>query len=214
MIISSAHIFAKQITGRVPRPTGNVYFEGGQFNETLAYSNTDFATKTIYRDDFLFFNNYGGAVAYDLIKNNIGDGKIYEFLGTNAAEFLLGGSSIKADLTNPNLDPTTRFNSDFGVVFLPVRLPANTYTKLCARFKMTDKIDDIWSAHLYTNVASTSLNKFINGVYVYGSTSSVVSGVAFDLQTDSGTWSDSSPYIGIATGSYEHVEIEKIWFEA
>lgn len=213
MIISSAHIFAKQITGRVPRPTGNVYFEGGQFNEELAYSNTDFATKTIYRDDFIFFNNYGGAVAYDLIKNNIGDGKIYEFLGNNAAEFLLSGSNIVADLTDPNLDTNTRFNTDFGVVFLPLRLPAGTYTKLCATFKMTDKIDNIWSAHLYTNVASTSLNKFINGVYVYGSASAVVPGEEFTLETTDGSWSDASPYIGIATGSFEHVEIKKIWFE-
>lgn len=213
MTISSAYIFGKQITGNVPKPTGNVYFENGQFNETLAYPNTDFATKTVYRDDFIAFNNYGGAAAYNLIKNNIGDGKIYEFLGTNAGEFLLSGMDIACDIANPNTDPLTRFSTDFGVVFLPIRLPANTYSKLCATFKMTDKIDDTWSAHLYTNVASSSLNKFINGVYIYGSTSSVVSGVAFDLKTDSGSWSDASPYIGIATGSFEHVAIQKIWFE-
>lgn len=213
MNISSAYIFAKQITGNVPKPTGNVYFENGQFNEQLAYSNTDFATKTVYRDNFILFNNYGGEAAYNMIKNNIGDGKIYEFLGTNAAEFLLSRNNIVADLTDPNLDTDTRFSTDFGAVFLPLRLPANTYTKLCTTFKMTDKIDNIWSAHLYTNVASTSLNRFINGVYTYGSASAVVPGTEFTLETTDGSWSDASPYIGIATGSFEHVEIKKIWFE-
>lgn len=211
MIISSAYVFAKQITGHVPKPTGNVYFEGGQFNEQLAYSNTSFSSKTVYRDDFILFNNYGGETAYNLIKDNIGDGKIYEFLGTNAAEFLLSGSNIVADLTNPNLDSNTRFSTDFGVVFLPVRLPANTYTKLCATFKMSDKIDNVWSGHLYTNRVFNA--RFINAAYVYGSASAVVDGEPFSLTTESGSWNDGSPYIGIATGSFEHVEIQKIWFE-
>lgn len=212
MTFSSAYLFAKQITRNTPRPTGNVYFENGQFNEQLAYSNTDFATKTVYRDDFAYFNNYGGIKAYDLIKDNIGDGKIYEFLGTNAGEILLSGSDIVCDIANPNTDPATRFNTDFGVVFLPIRLPANTYSKVCATFEMTDKIDDNWSAHLYTNVVSI-YNRFAAGVYIYGSTSSVTPGVEFTLKTDSGNWYDNSPYIGIATGSYQHVEVSKIWFE-
>lgn len=191
----------------------NVYYDNGQLNKELAYDNTDFATKTVYRGDFIAFNNYGDTAVYDLIKDKIGDGKIYEFLGTNAAEFLPSDNSINADLTDPNLDTNTRFSTDFGVLFLPLRLPAGTYTKLYATFKMTDKIDNRWSAHLYTNVASTSLNKFINGVYIYGSASAVVPDDEFTLEATQGSQSDASPYIGIATGSFKHVEIKKIWFE-
>ena len=214
-IITENNIRKPKIIEKIVHPLPpNVYYDSGRFNEELAYENTDFETKTVYRGDFRSFNNYGGIAAYNLIKDNIGDGKIYEFLGTNAGEFLLNGTNIVCDLANPNMDLSTRGSTDYGVVFLPLRLPSgNTQTKLCATFKMTDKIQDDTSLgeHLYTNYVLN--NKFINGVYIYKNSSQITTDVEFTLKTNQGDQQNSSPYIGIVAGAFKHVEVKKIQFE-
>ena len=105
----------------------NVYFENGRFNNNLAYNNTDFENKSISVGDFNKFNNGGAATTYNIVKDEIGNGKIFEFLGSNAGEYVLNEGKITCDITNPS----GKFSDDYGLLWLPVHLPANTYSKMC-----------------------------------------------------------------------------------
>lgn len=211
MIISSAHLFGKQIKAELPPLAPNVYFEAGRFNPDLAYSNTGFDNQVITRgNDFNNYNNGGGMVVYNIIKDQIGNGKIFQFLGPNAGVFQLNGNSIVCDITNPNLDELARFSTDFGLLYLPVRLPANTYSKLCARIKLHDKIGTSFNVHMYMAAYSEGYGMYGTvWKYEFGDTMDV----AFDIETNSTDWKDESPFIGIAVGNCKTTTIEKLWFE-
>lgn len=210
MQIEKAYLFARQISGGATPPTGNVYFENGLFNPALAYENTSFTYESITRGDFNDYNNGGRMVVYNIIKNDIGNGKIFQFLGTNAGQFQIVGKNIVSDIANPNLDDMTRFSTDFGLLYLPVRLPANTYSKLCARIKLHDKIDSSFNVHLYMAAYSEGYGMY-GTVWKYDFSETM--DVSFDIETNSNDWRDDSPYIGIAVGACKTTEIEKIWFE-
>lgn len=210
MQIEKAYLFARQISGVATPPTGNVYFENGLFNPALAYENTSFSYESITRGDFNDYNNGGRMVVYNIIKNDIGNGKIFQFLGTNAGQFQIVGKNIVSDIANPNLDDMTRFSTDFGLLYLPVRLPANTYSKLCARIKLHDKIDSSFNVHLYMAAYSEGYGMY-GTVWKYDFSETM--DVSFDIETNSNDWRDDSPYIGIAVGACKTTEIEKIWFE-
>jgi hypothetical protein len=210
MQIEKAYLFARQISGGATPPTGNVYFENGLFNPALAYENTSFSYESITRGDFNDYNNGGRMVVYNIIKNDIGNGKIFQFLGTNAGQFQIVGKNIVSDIANPNLDDMTRFSTDFGLLYLPVRLPANTYSKLCARIKLHDKIDSSFNVHLYMAAYSEGYGMY-GTVWKYDFSETM--DVSFDIETNSNDWRDDSPYIGIAVGACKTTEIEKIWFE-
>ena len=210
MQIEKAYLFARQISGGATPPTGNVYFENGLFNPALSYENTSFSYESITRGDFNDYNNGGRMVVYNIIKNDIGNGKIFQFLGTNAGQFQIVGKNIVSDIANPNLDDMTRFSTDFGLLYLPVRLPANTYSKLCARIKLHDKIDSSFNVHLYMAAYSEGYGMY-GTVWKYDFSETM--DVSFDIETNSNDWRDDSPYIGIAVGACKTTEIEKIWFE-
>ena len=210
MQIEKAYLFARQISGRVTPPTGNVYFENGLFNPALAYENTSFSYESITRGDFNDYNNGGRMVVYNIVKNDIGNGKIFQFLGTNAGQFQIVGKNIVSDIANPNLDSETRFSTDFGLLYLPVRLPASTYSKLCARIKLHDKIDSSFNVHLYMAAYSEGYGMY-GTVWKYDFSETM--DVSFDIETNSNDWRDDSPYIGIAVGACKTTEIEKIWLE-
>ena len=210
MQIEKAYLFARQISGGATPPTGNVYFENGLFNPALSYENTSFSYESITRGDFNDYNNGGRMVVYNIIKNDIGNGKIFQFLGTNAGQFQIVGKNIVCDIANPNLDDMTRFSTDFGLLYLPVRLPANTYSKLCARIKLHDKIDSSFNVHLYMAAYSEGYGMY-GTVWKYDFSETM--DVSFDIETNSNDWRDDSPYIGIAVGACKTTEIEKIWFE-
>ena len=211
MIISSAHLYGKQIKAEMPPLAQNVYFEAGRFNPNLAYDNTGFNNESITRgSDFNDYNNGGGMVVYNIIKDQIGNGKIFQFLGPNAGEFQLSGDSIVCDIANPNADLMTRFNTDFGLLYLPVRLPANTYSKLCGRFKLADMVGDAFNIHLYMAAYSEGYGMY-GTVWKYDFSDTM--DVSFDIETNSMDWKDESPFIGIAVGNCKTTTIEKLWFE-
>lgn len=211
MQIEKAYLFARQISGGATPPTGNVYFENGLFNPALAYDNTSFSYESITRGDFNDYNNGGRMVVYNIVKNDIGNGKIFQFLGTNAGQFQIVGNNIVCDIATPNLDGETRFSTDFGLLYLPVRLPANTYSKLCGRFKLHNKIGNAFNIHMYVAKASETYGMY-SQIWVYDFSDTV--DVAFDLVTNTTSLSwDDAPYIGIAVGNCKTTEIEKIWFE-
>lgn len=211
MIISSAHLFGKQIKAEMPPLAQNVYFEAGRFNPVLAYDNTSFSYESITRGDFNDFNNGGRFVVYNIIKDDLASGKIFQFLGQNAGEFQLNGNSIVSDIANPNLDGETRLGTDFGLLYLPVRLPANTYSKLCGRFKLHDKIGSAFNIHMYVAKYSETYGMYTQ-IWAYDFSDTV--DVAFDLETNTTSLSwDDAPYIGIAVGNCKTTTIEKIWFE-
>lgn len=212
MIISSAHLFGKQIKAEMPPLAPNVYFEAGRFNQNLAYDNTGFNNESITRgSDFNNYNNGGGMVVYNIIKDDLASGKIFQFLGPNAGEFQLSGNNIVCDIANPNTDIATRLSTDFGLLYLPVRLPANTYEKLCGRFKLHDIVGDAFNIHMYVAKYSEMYGMYTQ-IWAYDFSDTV--DVAFDLETNTTSlnW-DDAPYIGIAVGNCKTTTIEKIWFE-
>lgn len=212
MIISSAHLFGKQIKAELPPLAPNVYFEAGRFNPDLAYSNTGFDNQVITRgEDSADYNNGGRWVVYNIIKDDLTSGKIFQFLGPNAGEFQMSDGNIVNNIATPNTDIETRWHTDFGLLYLPVRLPANTYTKLCGRFKLHDEIGDAFNIHMYVAKYSEMYGMYTQiWVYDYGDTVDV----AFDLETNTTSlrW-DDAPYIGINVGNCKTTTIEKLWFE-
>lgn len=211
MQIEKAFLFGKQIKAEMPPLAPNVYFEAGRFNPDLAYENTGFNNQLITRDEFYNFNNGGGATVYNIVKDQIGNGKIFQFLGNNAGEFQIVGNNIVSTIANPNLDPGTQFGTDFGLLYLPVRFPANTYSKMCVRLVFHDKIDTLFNAHVYTAfIYQNSSMRTAVYEYDYGDTVDV----PIEIETNGyGLWRDEAPYIGIAVGACKTTEIEKIWFE-
>lgn len=211
MQIEKAFLFGKQIKAEMPPLAPNVYFEAGRFNPDLAYENTGFNNQSITRgSDFNDYNNGGGMVVYNIIKDQIGNGKIFQFLGPNAGEFQLLNSNIVNDIAAPNTDIMTRFNTDFGLLYLPVRLPANTYNKLCGRFKLHDIVGDAFNIHMYMAAYSAGYGMY-GTVWKYDFSDTM--DVSFDIETNSTDWKDESPFIGIAVGNCKTTTIEKLWFE-
>lgn len=212
MIISSAYIFGKQIKSITPPIPANVYFENGQFNPDLAYSNTSMNNMQITRGDYNDYNNGGGSLIFNLLYPNEGDGKIHQFLGTNAGEYEISGGNIVCNLTNPS-QSSSRFGTDYGAIWMPLRMPENTYTKLYMRCKLSNRVDpdSRYAINAFMARPLPEYTKYNESRYVYD-WGDVVD-VAFDLEVRNGTWYDTFTYIGVSTGLFEHSEVQKIWFE-
>ena len=189
----------------------NVYFENGQFNSTLAYPYTNIYNKTVTEGDFNNFNNGGGSVTYNIVKNNIGNGKIFVFRGTDSGDYVLKDGNIVCDISSPDKFTMDSFGEKYSMIWLPVQLPENTYTKMFCRLKLSTELYDGYSVHFYQAYTDASNNRMRTSAFAYDRGDIV--DVSFDLETSDSAWTDKTAYIAISTGGFQHTEIQKIWFE-
>lgn len=213
MNISSAYIFGKQLQSITPPIPANVYFENGQFNPDLAYENTSMNNMQITRGDYNDYNmGWGGDLIYSMIHADEGNGKIYQFLGANAGEYEISGGNIVCNIANPNTDSQTRFGTDYGAIWLPLRLPQNTYSHMFGRFKLSNRVDqeERYAIDMFMARPVPEYSRYNSSEYVYNWGDTV--DVAFDIEANQGTWFDTATYIGISTGLFKNSEILKIWF--
>lgn len=228
MIISSAYIFAKQITAWNPPLADNVLFENGTFNKNLSYSDVGMDNQiiTVGQNGFATdgFANWGNMTTdgtlFTTVKDYFHTGKMFQFLGPNAGTFVIEGGNLVSETANPNPDSGTRYDTDCGSILIPTNLTGTTYSKLFAEVEFAgDCFIDQYGKSVYVaqvtqwiDYDQTVRNKMVSKQYKYAEYTPV--GVTIEVECDNGTFDLDAMYVGIQTmAAYTKTIVKKIWFE-
>lgn len=212
MIISSAYMFARQITaGEVPMDE-NTYFENGVFNPIWVGENFDFNDSGLVRDSFWYAE--GDARHYS---QYISARKVVHAVGTSANPWTIEGGELVF-----RQDAFISYNASSAEVFLPIYLSLSKINPYVSRMYATIMQTDYQSGaekatlskHCYYDYPTMDAIEISSTGGI--SPSRVTEGYEekwCELFPQIETWSQDVPsYITLYTDGYKEVRIKKIWF--
>lgn len=219
MIISSAHLFGKQISasGRVPHPNWLVF--GGECNPELMP-----AGYTNFNDMLVTLTGSVGQMWYDLqynklVQNYIGTPHIIQLKGTDADSWVKDGGFLKRTQTDvpSGADLVNYYCSE---LMIPVRI-GTQFTKINVSY-IYEGEEPEYRDSLSAEVKMWSGRR--SGTASYGNLSVDLSDSGFPMTAGSYTdsydipsfpsWSDGWEYVGFfPTIVTKTIKIDEIWFE-
>lgn len=219
MTITRAYLQSKGISANTPEIFENVYFENGVFNEALSYEGIGLDNQIVTRGDYRDFANQGGSsednIVWTTTKDYFETAKIFQFLGTNAGQIVLDGTDLVSTIANPTPYDVenTRYQTDYGLLMMPVKLPPNKYSRLYINAEFVNRIGDTqgFDIHFAQIVQYNNYHSFATPLWKYASNQSL--NTVVEIVADSSIFRDDSLYLGFDFGNCQQTRIKKIWFE-
>lgn len=212
MIISSAHIFAKQITSGISPLPDNVYFDGGRFNPIYVGNDFDFNDSIIVRDSF-------SDAQWDAMHATqyINARKVLQAVGTTASAWTIDNGELVLRQENPY----SSTSNSMSMVFLPIAVPREKIVPYTTRMNVTISQSGLASGQSESTLARDLIRKgAYNSSYLdwvdalqigpSGNTSGYVDKWCDYFPIDDPTTSDPI-YFGIYVAKFEEVRIKKMW---
>lgn len=219
MIISSAHLYGKQISasGKVPHPNWLVF--GGECNPELMP-----AGYTNFNDMLVTLTGTIGQMWYDLqysklVQNYIGTPHIIQLKGTNADSWVKDGGFLKRtqSVVPPGVDLVNYYCSE---LMIPVRI-GTKFSKIHVSYSYEGEEPEYRDA-IYAELKMQYGRK--SGDSSYGNLYVGLSDYGYPMTAGSYTdsydipsfpsWSDGWEYVGFfPTIVTKTIKIDEIWFE-